>query len=48
MKRRNFIGLSSSIGLMASILPASSLTASINAEKMKRDIKMEQAHGQFV
>jgi Pyruvate/2-oxoacid:ferredoxin oxidoreductase gamma subunit len=36
MKRRNFIGLGSSIGLMASVLPTSSLTASIKAEKNEK------------
>ena len=36
MKRRSFIGLSSSIGLLASVLPASSLTASVKAENEKR------------
>jgi hypothetical protein len=37
MKRRSFIGLSSSIGLLASVLPASSLTASVNTEKNERE-----------
>ena len=36
MKRRSFIGLSSSIGLLASVLPASSLTASVKAENNEK------------
>ena len=36
MKRRSFIGLSSSIGLLGSVLPASSLTASVKSEKNEK------------
>ena len=36
MKRRSFIGLSSSIGLLASVLPTSSLTASVKTENNEK------------
>lgn len=48
MKRRNFIGLSSTLGLMAGVLPTVAIAETKQLEQKGSAIKMVQVRGLYV